>query len=72
MSKHFVLRKDYFLCFRVIDKKGGLKLRNSFPIEHKSCHIRSSFCPLTSSTHGYASFGKNYLTPDRMTGKRES
>ncbi|KAL9956593.1 hypothetical protein ACROYT_G038089 [Oculina patagonica] len=40
----------------VIDNEGGLKLRNSFSIGHKSYDIRSSFCPVTSSMHGYASF----------------
>ena len=41
----------YFL-FRVVDDMGGLKLKKSFSVEHKSRHVRSSFCPLMSFRQG--------------------
>ena len=41
-----------FFVFRVVDDMGGLKLKKSFAIEHKSRHLRSSFCPLMSFRQG--------------------
>lgn len=38
--------------FRVVDDMGGLKLKKSFSVEHKSRHVRSSFCPLMSFRQG--------------------
>lgn len=37
---------------RVVDDMGGLKLKKSFAVEHKSRHVRSSFCPLMSFRQG--------------------
>lgn len=45
--------KFLVLChFRVVDDMGGLKLKKSFSVEHKSHHVRSSFCPLMSFRQG--------------------
>ena len=38
---------------------GGLKLKKSFSIEHKSRQVRSSFCPLMSFRQG-ACVGKYF------------
>ena len=43
---------DLFCHFRVVDDMGGLKLKKSFSIEHKTRHVRSSFCPLMSFRQG--------------------
>ncbi|XP_027054020.1 WD repeat-containing protein 13-like, partial [Pocillopora damicornis] len=41
------------LClYGVVDDMGGLKLKKSFAVEHKSRHVRSSFCPLMSFRQG--------------------
>ena len=57
----FVGARDLFCCltslsfvvyFRVVDGMGSLKLKKSFSIEHKTRHVRSSFCPLMSFRQG--------------------
>ena len=50
----------FFFCrFSVVDDMGGLKLKKSFSIEHKSRQVRSSFCPLMSFRQG-ACVGKYF------------
>ena len=48
LSYYFVIT----FHFRVVDDMGGLKLKKSFSVEHKSRHVRSSFCPLMSFRQG--------------------
>ena len=57
------------LChFRVVDDMGGLKLKKSFSVEHKSRDVRSSFCPLMSFRQG-ACVGMYVMCDVALTNK---
>ncbi|XP_032221552.2 WD repeat-containing protein 13 isoform X2 [Nematostella vectensis] len=43
---------DCLQLYRVTDDMGGLKLKLSFPIAHRTHNIRSCFCPLMSFRQG--------------------